>query len=137
MESAPVQLDITERGELYDDVNGDGKSVYQHTCVVYKLEDKCYRGTCQARLHEIPNVKLEDISDAELIPTEVYFPLVPSNFTKAPQNLPENCYVKRPSLLSFRPSESTEIADKALKEVDIWETLRVHPHPNIAEYIGC
>jgi hypothetical protein len=47
MESAPIQLDIVERGELYDDINGDGKILYQYTCVVYKLEDKFYRGTYQ------------------------------------------------------------------------------------------
>ncbi|MCJ1354165.1 MAG: hypothetical protein MMC33_004152 [Icmadophila ericetorum] len=137
MGSTSVEMEIVHRGELYDDINGDGVYEYQYTIVVYKLEDKFYRGICQTRILGDFNLKLEDISDVVLIPTEAYCPLVPPKFTIAPEDLPESCFIKRPRLSAYTPSKPTEIGDRVLREVAVLETLRTHPHPIIAEYIGC
>jgi serine/threonine protein kinase len=137
MESASVEMEIVYWGEVYDDFNGDGVYEYQYTIVVYKVEDKFYRGICQARILGDFNIKLEDISNVILIPTKAYCPLVPSKFTKALEDLSESCYIKRPRLSAYTPSKPTEIGDRVLKEVTVLETLRIHPYPNIAEYIGC
>jgi hypothetical protein len=51
--------------------------------------------------------------------------------------LPENRYIKRPNLIRFKLSKTTETGDIVPREVAILETLRAHPHPKIEEYIGC
>lgn len=48
--SAFVEMEIVYRGELYNDINGDGVYEYQYTIVVYKLEDKFNRGIYHARI---------------------------------------------------------------------------------------
>src|ERR1700722_6449094 len=119
MGSASVEMEIVHRGELYDDINGDGVYEYQYTIVVYKLEDKFYRGICQTRILGDFNLKLEDISDVVLIPTETYCPLIPPKFTIAPEDLPESCFIKRPRLSAYTPSKPTEIGDRVLREVAV------------------
>ncbi|TLD36618.1 Calcium/calmodulin-dependent protein kinase-like [Venturia nashicola] len=59
---------------------------------------------------------------------------------KAPSPIPPNCYTKRPRLISYDRLLSSDkphqIADRVLKECEIYEILKHHPHPNIAEYLG-
>jgi len=60
-------------------------------------------------------------------------------FTRAPDPLPENTYLKQPSLLEY--NVSTRTAENyfclVLTEVEACQVLRKQPHPNIAEYLGC
>lgn len=58
-------------------------------------------------------------------------------FTLAPNPIPVDTYVKRPSLISYDEKDSTSISELMLEEARICEILREHPHPNIAQYLGC
>jgi hypothetical protein len=65
-----------------------------------------------------------------LIPTEAYRPLVPLEFTKAPEDMLESRYVKRP------PSHTIQADTDFLREAAVLETLRTHPRPNVRERRG-
>lgn len=59
-------------------------------------------------------------------------------FTRAPEPLPVNRWVKRPSLIDCGDSEaSSKPAVHLLNEAIVYEILRKHPHKNIARYLGC
>lgn len=128
-------MEVIHRGELYDK-NGAGEYEYHHTIVVYKFQGQLYRGVCQRRIQDF-YIELGDVSDAVLIPTEAFCPLVPPNITRVPEDLLGSCYIKTPHLSGYTPSKPTEIGDKVLREVAILEILKRNPHPNIAKYVGC
>ena len=60
------------------------------------------------------------------------------SFTLAPSPLPPDSYFKQPSLLYYGDTPaSLEPGRQVLAEVEVCEVLRRHPHPNIAQYLGC
>jgi serine/threonine protein kinase len=72
------------------------------------------------------------------IPTDSVWPPFNSKFVKAPQPLPENSLIKRPSLLAFGDGPaSCNLTEQVLTEVEICEILSKHPHPNVVQYLGC
>ncbi|KAF1365713.1 hypothetical protein EJ07DRAFT_160821 [Lizonia empirigonia] len=59
-------------------------------------------------------------------------------FTQAPEPLPCTCYVKQPSFLNYEDTTNgQDYARQILTKVEACEVLRLHPHPNIARYLGC
>jgi serine/threonine protein kinase len=75
-----------------------------------------------------------------LIPKQAYQPRLESFITQTQMPLGE-CYVKRPSLISYDRVQCspnpTRIADRVREEVKVYEILKQHPHPNIVTYLGC
>jgi serine/threonine protein kinase len=65
-------------------------------------------------------------------------PLADPAFTRAPEPLPDTCYLKHQNFLSYMDAtDRPEFATLILTEVEACEVLRLHPHPNIAPYLGC
>jgi serine/threonine protein kinase len=72
------------------------------------------------------------------IPAAHIWPPYSDGLTMAPDSaLPEDCFIKRPSLLSYDEDKATRIPDLVLAEARICEILRKNPHPNVAQYGGC
>ncbi|KAK3317591.1 serine/threonine kinase [Cercophora scortea] len=95
----------------------------------------------------LPSVDPKVWEDLELIeiPRCKFQPLFDPTFAKAPDPLPSNSYIKRPSLLGVYNVENvvkgldettTDEADLVLQELRVCEILMKHPHPNIAQYLG-
>lgn len=83
---------------------------------------------------EVDLVKLNPIP---ILASQIW-PSFPTHFSRAPEPLPQNCYVKRPGLLYYSGTEtSTDLSSLLLKEAHVCEILRAYPHPNIAQYLGC
>jgi serine/threonine protein kinase len=79
-----------------------------------------------------------DTLDAVAIPMKHIWPLADPTFTRAPEPVPENCYLKRKSVLDYEDgSDAIGFGDTILAEVEACEVLRKHPHPNIVQYLGC
>lgn len=57
-------------------------------------------------------------------------------FTNAPCQSSDLCYVKRPSLLFYRPGDDA-LKKLMLQEVQKLEALKESPHPNVVKYHGC
>ncbi|TID24094.1 Mitogen-activated protein kinase 8 [Venturia nashicola] len=131
------QYKILETSEAFEEVDGVYK--FAGTLVVYLADKNLYHGSMKGRL-SYSNIRIEDLTNVTLIPTADYRPPIPLTFTQAPSPLPPNCYTKRPRLISYDRVLSSDkphqISHRVLKECEIYEILKHHPHPNIAEHLG-
>ncbi|TQN64082.1 Serine/threonine-protein kinase/endoribonuclease IRE2 [Colletotrichum shisoi] len=131
-----TQVEILEAREAFEDIEGEFR--FTKTLVVYRDGKDTYHATSKARLSEL---SLDQLNSTISIPVTAYSPLFSPAFTQAPNPLPPDTYVKKPSLLSYdrvcQGPQPNSIADDVLSEVEIWEVLKQTPHPNIARYLGC
>ncbi|KAK0621579.1 hypothetical protein B0T17DRAFT_534474, partial [Bombardia bombarda] len=139
-QSPSAHVDVLQMREAYEEV--DGAFTFTGTLVVYRSGGDLHHAFSKARRYSSPSdVKVEDLSNHILIPASAYSPLFPSGFTRAPDPLPQNCHIKKPSLMSYnrvcQGSQPNRIAEAVLQEAAVCELLKQHPHPNIATYLGC
>ncbi|KAJ2894094.1 uncharacterized protein MKZ38_007933 [Zalerion maritima] len=136
---ANQHVEVLEMNEAFEEV--DGCFRFTGTLVVYRLHGDVYHAVSKARYSSRSELKAEHLINDIVIPTSAYHPPFSSEFTRAPDPLPYNSYVKRPRLISYdrirRGSRPNHIADSVLMEVEVCEILKRHPHPNIATYLGC
>ncbi|KAL5345644.1 hypothetical protein ACLOAV_009398 [Pseudogymnoascus australis] len=129
-------MEVCEQNEAFAEEDGD--LVFHHTKIILRQHDNQYfYALSKQRYSSATEI---DPASLELIPIPVsqIFPPFPETYTRAPQPLPQNCYVKRPSLLHYGDTDaSTKLSSLILNEARACEILRVHPHPNIARYLGC
>ncbi|KAF1958397.1 serine/threonine-protein kinase-like protein [Byssothecium circinans] len=121
-------MEVVDFAEVFDDQD----DIFSHTEVILKKGQEHYRAVTTGRFDNASEIALETL-DCHLIPLSYIQPTFPPNLTRAPEPLPPNTYVKRPSLYCFSPSTK----DVVLHEAQMCEILRKSSHPNIAEYIGC
>ena len=84
--------------------------------------------------------KDEPFSPAALVSPERYCPMAPSRVAKARNLIAPSYYVKSPQLEKQVWDEDYGLDDlkaRTLREVNICETLKLKPHPNVATYQGC
>ncbi|KAL7932925.1 kinase-like domain-containing protein [Trichoderma chlorosporum] len=135
----PATMEHCEKADIW--VEKDGDSVYDHMKYILKSGKEHEEEYFYAIVYE--RVGLDATPDPrELdtvpIPAEHIWPLFPSSLTRAPDPLPEGCYVKRPSLLDYEVDKSEHgTPELVLEEAEIYEILSKNPHPNIAKYLGC
>jgi serine/threonine protein kinase len=115
----------------------DGVLKYHLNTVLYRLGEAFYVGSSRVRYRSKEEVNFEDIFDSVLIPEDHLSCPFPEHFTRAPDPLPSNCYVKRPFPLLYNLAAPNALGDSLLEEATIYENLVHHPHPNIAKYYGC
>jgi serine/threonine protein kinase len=116
----------------------DGEWGYDTTTVLYRVGPAFYRALSRVSYGtDKDKVRLEDMYESTLIPSAHVSPTFPQHFTRAPDPLPPNSYVKKPSLMVYDPSTPTSLANRMLHEATIWETLKHSPHPNLIKYYGC
>lgn len=132
-------IEVLEMNEVLEEVNGSYACI--GTLVVYRTRDGLHHARLNGR-HSSPSViKVEQLINPVPIPISAYCPLFPSGFTHAPDLSPQDCYIKKPRLISYdrasQRSRPNEIAESVLHEASICELLKHHPHPNIATYLGC
>lgn len=127
-------MEICEQSEAF--VDKDGDLVFDHTKLILRRDEYFY-----ARANwRVSSPSAVDISQLKIskIPMENVWPPMDPCFTPAPDPLPPNSYIKQPSLLYYGDSPaSLEPGRQVLAEVEVCEVLRRHPHPNIAQYLGC
>ncbi|TQN67727.1 hypothetical protein CSHISOI_07717 [Colletotrichum shisoi] len=134
-----TRFEILEQSEAFEDVDGEFK--FTKTLVVYRDGKNMYHTVSKARTSEISNLSINQLTTKVLIPLTAYSPLFVPTFTRAPDPLPLDTYVKKPSLLSYDRIHhgllKNTIADNVLAEVQVCELLKQDSHPNIARYLGC
>ncbi|KAL7944024.1 kinase-like domain-containing protein [Trichoderma barbatum] len=122
---------------LYDDEEGD--FIFNHIKCILKSETE--EEYFYAKVYERDGLDAGlDTTKLDLtpIPPEDIWPQFDKSFTLAPVPLPEDCYVKRASLLDYEASTRGDgIPKLILQEAEICEILRKNPHHNIANYLGC
>lgn len=132
-------LEVLEIKEAYEEEGGEYKFI--GTLVVYRDGGDVYHAISQARGTARPELIIELVTSKTPIPTAAYRPRFQSTITRAPDPLPRDTYVKRPSLVSYdrvhKSALPNSIADGLLVEAQVYELLRRNSHPNIARYLGC
>ncbi|PGH02260.1 hypothetical protein AJ80_08885 [Polytolypa hystricis UAMH7299] len=128
--------EVLEKTEYF----GDAHEVFgfQHATVIFKSRGAIqYRGLSKHRYRSNSEVERSHLTDTIPIPPKDYCPIFQSNFTRAPDSLLANSYIKRPRLSNYRSRYPTEISEQVRREVEVCELLRSKPHPNLAQYHGC
>ncbi|KAI0505436.1 serine/threonine kinase [Xylaria bambusicola] len=108
---------------------------FHHTTAIFKKDSEFYYGSYNRRESDsIDSTQLE----LTKIPDEYIYAAAPPDFLLAPDPLPSNIYIKTPVLLDYEDDPSPSyIHSLTLSEIRVCEILRHHPHPNIAQYLGC
>lgn len=137
--SVATHLEVLEIKEAYEEDGGQYK--FAGTLVVYRDGGDVYHAISKARGTAQPKLIMELVTSKTPIPTAAYRPRFQSTLTRAPDPLPGDTYVKRPSLMSYdrvcKSALPNSIAHGLLVEARVYELLRRNPHPNIAKYLGC
>ncbi|KAK0701102.1 hypothetical protein B0T21DRAFT_134482 [Apiosordaria backusii] len=132
-------IDVLETNEAYEEV--DGVFQFIDTLVVYKTGGQLHHAVSAARPRRPSELKIQHLNNNIPIPVSAYSPLFSPDFTRAADPLPQDCYVKKPQLISYdricRGPRPNSIAESVLLEAAVCELLTRHPHPNIATYLGC
>ena len=139
-----MPLEVTDRAELnflseeFDPESGE----FQYTEFAVIHDDVAYFGQLNIPKLEISFQQLS--SALNPIPDEEIFPAWPpadGKLTQAPETVPANIYVKRPSLALYSVFKEHNVlhllSQGLMEEAQIMEVLSRHPHPNIICYYGC
>ncbi|KAJ5578410.1 serine/threonine kinase [Penicillium hispanicum] len=128
-------MEICEQSEAF--VEEDGDLVFDHTKLILRRDNEYFYTRANWRLSSPSAVDISQLKISQ-IPVENVWPPMDPCFTRAPDPLPPNSYVKQPSLLYYGDTPaSLEPGRQILAEVEVCEVLRRHPYPNIAQYRGC
>lgn len=109
----------------------DGSFNFAGTLVVYTTTGGDFHHAISKICYSSPSeVKLEHVTNDIPISASAYSPLFPSGFTRAPDPLPQICYIKKPSLRSYnrirQGSQPNHIAEAVLLKATVCEHLRQH-----------
>ncbi|KAL9612218.1 MAG: hypothetical protein Q9167_003167 [Letrouitia subvulpina] len=130
-------MEILESNEMWT-VDNDSEPFFAHTRVILRQGAQYYYAKSSHRYRNISDIdplalEAVPIPDSHRRPA---FP--PTGLTRAPEPLPQDCYIKSPSLIQYEEGEgSTFIGSIMLHEAKMCELLRESPHPNIAKFLGC
>ncbi|THY33284.1 serine/threonine-protein kinase [Aureobasidium pullulans] len=111
--------------------------LFAYSIVVYSEDSQIFTARTRARLNRKRDLEPSELAQVSLIPKHAFQPAFSERFTRAAPT--EQTFVKRPHLSSYSPvdnSSDASIAEELLREVEVCELLRRHPHPNIAVYNG-
>lgn len=129
-----LEMEVLKRGESFKEINRDFK--YAHTLIVYCISDNVYYAITKSQCRFAAEVKVKELLNVVLILTTTFCPLFLLNYTRAPDPLPLNCYIKRPHLLSYNRIHDTfnasRISERVFKEAEVCKILKLHPHLSIA-----
>ncbi|KAF5572760.1 hypothetical protein FPANT_12841 [Fusarium pseudoanthophilum] len=117
----------------------DDDWLFDHTKIILRIGNDYFAASSQQRESQLKNLDHSSL-DLTLIPRHHYCPEFKLGISKAPETLSLNdVYLEQPSLISWdaKDPNPTSIADLVLREAEICETLKKHPHPNIVRYFGC
>lgn len=130
-------MEICEQNEAF--IEEDGDLVFDHTKIIVKgKEDEYFYARVQHRHVDRPSDIDLSALDLIKIPIDNVWPKLSPNLTQAPTPLPNNSYLKQPSLLYYGDTNaSLRFDEQILNEAKVCEVLKQNPHPNIATYRGC
>lgn len=129
-------MEICEKGEVFIEENGDW--AFDHTNVILRGPyDEYFYAKTDQRIFRSPKVDIHGL-DIIRIPADHIWPVADPKFTRAPDPLPADSYYKRASLLNYgNTPNNIDYSHQILTEVEACEILKMYPHPNIAQYLGC
>ncbi|KAI6454623.1 hypothetical protein MCOR16_007547 [Pyricularia oryzae] len=109
----------------------DGKFSFSHRNVLFTDEGNTF--IAKFTQQTVPaDISRDSLTDIIPIHKASYCPSPPATATILPG--PGDFYIKRPNLME---TGSVNLAALVFRELEVCETLKRHPHPNVAAYHGC
>ncbi|PON20623.1 serine/threonine-protein kinase [Trichoderma gamsii] len=117
LSSQTTKMDVLETNKAFEDVGGEYQ--FMGTLVVHR-DDGGIPRIFESSLYDTIRVQARASFSQVLIPVSAYMPLFPSSYSRAPDPLPSNIFVKQPSLISYdryhQEPQTNCIADGVLRE---------------------
>ncbi|KAL9605083.1 MAG: hypothetical protein Q9219_000017 [cf. Caloplaca sp. 3 TL-2023] len=131
----PQNLEVSEFHEAWKEEAGDLS--FSHTKIILQHARQYYYATTPSRISKATDIDLSGLK-VHPIPASHIWPTFSESLTLAPDPLPRNHYIKRPSLIHYDDTPaSVEFKDILRHEAEIYELLMTSPHPNVGQYMGC
>ncbi|KAK1584997.1 uncharacterized protein LY79DRAFT_519635 [Colletotrichum navitas] len=131
-------VEILDTTEAFKEDDGEYK--FAGTLIVYRDSKDIYHGVSKDRGLVASELSISQLTNKIQIPATAYSPTFPPTYTQAPDPLPPNTYVKKPSFLSYdRIHQGTlpnNIADNVLAKIQTYKLLEQNLHPNITRYLS-
>jgi serine/threonine protein kinase len=136
-------FDVIDACETWND-EGDGP-VFEHSTYILRRENDGRFFLGQTPKQADPDgttpwdIDTEGLELTEL-PADHLWPPFDAKFTRGPRRLLRSVFIKRQRhmLPGWDENDPTQkLADLVLHEVEICELLAKHPHPHVAQYLGC
>jgi serine/threonine protein kinase len=128
-------MEVCEMKQAFEEEDGDLR--FSHTKIICKERDQYFYAITNLRYRSESDVDPAGLKTIP-IPASQIWPPFPKDFTRAPDPLPQNCYIKRPALIHYDDTRgSADMSSLLANEARVCEILRKSPHPNIAKYYGC
>ena len=128
-------MEICEQAEMFAPEDRD--LAFSHSKFILREGNQYYYAISSHRCLS-SKVDIHELNPVP-IPSSQLWPSFPTQFRQAPEPLPHDCFVKRPSLLDCGDNEASNsnVGSLLLHEAEVCEILKASPHPNIAQYLGC
>ncbi len=125
--------------ECLEAYRGDGDDLtFDHHSIILSQGTELFKAQSQVKVPIHAEIDPEQLGCPLIpIPKEDIWPPFTDHLTLAPHPLPNDTFLKKPSLVGFSSESSFKLRDVLLHEAHMCEILRRHPHPNIASYLGC
>lgn len=125
-------MEVLDQRECFN-LSSEGWLEFKHVKIIYQSGNQIFYGYHPNREH-FDISATSKLQHVQQIPDEAYRPLLPYKTTLvAGANI--SPYVKQPRLINY--DEGSDLGTDVLRESNVCEILRLHPHPNIASYLGC
>ncbi|KAG6043558.1 hypothetical protein E4U39_004385 [Claviceps sp. Clav50 group G5] len=128
--------------EIYDSARTfkkkDGEIEFSHTQLIIRGPNQdFYYAITENRFVTPSTIDLDNL-DKTFINIDNVWPPYSARLLRAPSPVPQDSYIKEADL--FDAGQYPELIPPGglvLHEIEAYELLRQHPHPNIAQYRGC
>ena len=129
-------MELCEKSEVF--VDRDDDCFFECTHVILRDPDgEYFYSKTHHRLNEFSELDINSLATTR-IPAHHIWPLASPKLTRVSDPPPADSYLKRPHLLYYEEKAgSFDYHRLILAEIEVCEILRIHPHPNIAKYLGC
>ncbi|KAG5967439.1 hypothetical protein E4U56_000849 [Claviceps arundinis] len=129
-------MEIQTAWEVYN-TSGD-RAVFHHTEIIIRgNDDQFFLATTELDRIAAFTIDLEKL-DKFAVDNSTVWPPYSARLLRAPTPVPKDSYIKEPNLLDYDRTPNAEpLSNLVLHEIEAYELLRKHPHPNIVDYRGC
>ncbi|KAG5990451.1 hypothetical protein E4U52_004561 [Claviceps spartinae] len=122
-------------------VEKDREDEFDFTKIIIRGPNRdFYYAISQDRFGDSSEINLDNLNKIS-INTDSIWPRYSDRFLRAPPPVPEDSHVKETNLSFYQEcpegKEEMPLSDLVLHEIEAYELLRRHPHPNIVEYRVC
>ncbi|KAG5959263.1 hypothetical protein E4U56_005062 [Claviceps arundinis] len=129
-------MEIYKSGEEFN--VKDGEMEFSHNKLIIRGPNRdFYYAITEDRFATSSTIDLDNL-DKTPIDIDNVWPRYSGRLLRAPSPVPQDSYIKEADF--FVPGEYPELLPPGglvLHEIEAYELLRQHPHPNIAQYHGC